>query len=158
MPVRTVFMCADDEVPRALGVEQDYEQLRTAAQHRIAEKQEELQTVMLRKAAAEEVDLSALKSTGARWPVANPNRIFPCALACSYPTSASFWVQGLQCKQPRRKMRSGGRAAATSSLLPVQRRLSLMHRLSCHCGKARQLRSQSVCDGCLLRCASAAGT
>ena len=42
-------------MPRALGVEQDYEQWRTAAQDRIAEKQAELHAVMLRKAATEAV-------------------------------------------------------------------------------------------------------
>ena len=130
MPPPTLFRCADDEVPRALGVEQDYEQLRTAAQDRIAEKQAVLHDVMLRKASVEEVDLSALKSTGARWPGANPNRTFPCALTCSDPTSASAWVQGLRCKQLRRKVRSVWRAAASSSLLPVQRRLSPTHRSS----------------------------
>ena len=85
MPPPTLFRCADDEVPRALGVEQDYEQLRTAAQDRIAEKQAELHAVMLRKAAAEEVDLSALKSMGARWPAANQDRRLHCVLPSLYP-------------------------------------------------------------------------
>ena len=54
-------------------MEQDYEQLRTAAQDKIAQKQAELQAVMLRKAAAEEVDLSALVAMSARWMAANQN-------------------------------------------------------------------------------------
>ena len=66
MPPHTLFRCADDEVPRALGVEQDYAQLYTAAQDKIAEKQAELRAIMLRKAATEEVDLSALVAMGAR--------------------------------------------------------------------------------------------
>ena len=86
-PPHPLFRCADDEVPRALGVEQDYEQSRTAAQDRIAEKQAELHAVMLRKAATEEVDLSALKSMGARWMAANQSNRVCCihVLACLCP-------------------------------------------------------------------------
>ena len=84
MAPSTLFRCADDEVPRALGVEQDYEQWRTAAQGRIAKKRAELHAVMLRKAAAEEVDLSALMSTGTRWLAAiQSNRVcYLSVLAC----------------------------------------------------------------------------
>ena len=84
MAPHTLFRCADDEVSRALGVEQDYEQWRTAAQGRIAKKRAELHAVMLRKAAAEEVDLSALMSTGTRWLAAiQSNRVcYLSVLAC----------------------------------------------------------------------------
>ena len=96
-------------MPRALGVEQDYEQLRTVAQDRIAAKQEELHAVMLRKAAAEEVDLDALKSEsmGARWPAANPNRTFPCVLSCSYNIvrGAGVAVQAAEMESAERRAR-----------------------------------------------------
>ena len=85
MAPNTFFMCADDEVPRALGVEQDYRQWRTAAHDRIAHKEAELHAVMLRKATTEEVDLGALKSMGVCWPAANQHRRFHCVLPSLYP-------------------------------------------------------------------------
>ena len=123
-------------MPRALGVEQDYEQSRTAAQDRIAEKQAELHAVMLRKAATEEVDLSALKSMGARWMAANQSNRVCCihVLACLCPFR-DFGVAAGAAVQSEEKVTAKQRArccellvdaGAAQTLADAQARLPLM--------------------------------
>ena len=132
MSPHTLFMCADGEVPRALGGEQDYAQLRTAAQDRMAEKRADLQAdlhaVMLRKAASEEVDLSALVAMGARLQIRTIESVTcMCWLVCAHFVTL-VWLQGLRCNQQRRQLQNSGRGAASSSSMPVQRRLLPTHR------------------------------